>query len=382
MAIDPIIKDHQLWIGFVQPEGLVVSPHALKNAQAVLSRNVGIQQEILRRHAVPDFDSNLRLKNFPAFTQEFWGWRESDLATPPDDLSARLPEYGETLRPTWVVRGGKGQPEHLILVEELPWGTDFDKAVQQSEEQRWHASPQARFERLLRETGVSIGLLVSPGQIRLVYAPKGESSGHVTFPIHQMTLAANWPMLAALHLLLHSDRLFVGPETQRLPAILEASRRYQNEVSIRLAGQVLRALNELVRGFQEADRTAHGRILGEALRHDPNHIYGGMLTTLMRMVFVLYAEDRSLMSSDETWLQNYSISGLYERLRADAGQYPDTMDSRYGAWAQITTLTRLLYDGGGHGSWRLPRGTVDFSIRTLSPFSKAAHGNRNGPQRC
>jgi hypothetical protein len=354
MATDPIIKDHQLWIGFVQPEGLVVSPAALKNAQAVLSRNVGVQQEILRRHAVPDFDSSLRLKNFPAFTREFWEWRESDLAAPPDDLSARLPEYGETLRPTWVVRGGKGQPENLILVDELPWGTDFDKPGTASEEHRWHASPQARFERLLRETGVAIGLLISPERIRLVYAPKGESSGHITFPIHQMTMAANWPMLAALHLLLHSDRLFIGPENQRLPAILEASRRYQNEVSIRLAGQVLRALNELVRGFQEADRAARGKILADALQHDPNHIYGGMLTTLMRMVFVLYAEDRSLMGSDETWLQNYSISGLYERLRADEGQYPDTMDSRYGAWAQIITLTRLLYDGGGHGSWRLP----------------------------
>jgi hypothetical protein len=354
MAIDPIVKDHQLWIGFVQPEGLVVSPHALKNAQAVLSRNVSSQQEILRRHAVPDFDSNLRLKNFPLFTREFWDWRESDLATPPADLSARLPEYGETLRPTWVVRGGKGQPEHLILVEELPWGTDFDKPGTASEEHRWHASPQARFERLLRETGVAIGLLISPERIRLVYAPKGESSGHVTFPIHQMTMAANWPMLAALHLLLHSDRLFIGPENQRLPAILEASRRYQNEVSIRLAGQVLRALNELVRGFQEADRAARGKILADALRHDPNQIYGGMLTTLMRMVFVLYAEDRSLMGSHETWLQNYSVSGLYERLRADEGQYPDTMDSRYGAWAQIITLTRLLYDGGGHRSWRLP----------------------------
>ena len=239
-------------------------------------------------------------------------------------------------------------------MEELPWGTDFDKPGTASEEHRWHASPQARFERLLRETGVAIGLLISPERIRLVYAPKGESSGHVTFPVHQMTMAANWPMLAALHLLLHSDRLFIGPENQRLPAILEASRRYQNEVSIRLAGQVLRALNELVRGFQEADRSAHGKILAEAREHDPNHIYGGMLTTLMRMVFVLYAEDRSLMGSDETWLQNYSISGLYERLRADEGQYPDTMDSRYGAWAQIMTLTRLLYDGGGHGSWRLP----------------------------
>jgi hypothetical protein len=354
MATDPIIKDHLLWIGFVQPEGLVVSPAALKNAQAVLSRNVGIQQEILRRHAVPDFDSNLRLKNFPAFTQEFWGWRETDLAAPPADLFARLPEYGETLRPTWVVRGGKGQPENLILVEELAWGIDFDKPGTASEEYRWHASPQARFERLLRETGVGIGLLVSPERIRLVYAPKGESSGHVTFPVHQMTMAVNWPMLAALHLLLHSDHLFIGPENQRLPAILEASRRYQNEVSIRLAGQVLRALNELVRGFHEADRAARGKILADALQHDPNHIYGGMLTTLMRVVFVLYAEDRSLMGSDETWLQNYSISGLYQRLRADAGQYPDTMDSRYGAWAQIVTLTRLLYDGGGHGSWRLP----------------------------
>src|ERR1017187_9938415 len=112
MAIDPIIKDHHLWIGFVQPEGLVVSPHALRKAQAGLSRNVGIQQEILRRHAVPDFDSSLGLKDFRAFTQEFWGWRESDFAPPPADLSARRPEYGETLRPTWVVRGGKGQPEH------------------------------------------------------------------------------------------------------------------------------------------------------------------------------------------------------------------------------------------------------------------------------
>ena len=69
MATDPIIKDHQLWIGFVAAGRPRRLPAALKNAQAVLSRNVGVQQEILRRHAVPDFDSNLRLKNFPAFTQ-------------------------------------------------------------------------------------------------------------------------------------------------------------------------------------------------------------------------------------------------------------------------------------------------------------------------
>ena len=49
MSIDPIIKDHQLWIGFVQPEGLVVSPAALKNAQAVLGTRGRQEAEAMRR---------------------------------------------------------------------------------------------------------------------------------------------------------------------------------------------------------------------------------------------------------------------------------------------------------------------------------------------
>ena len=100
MATDPIVKDHQLWIGFVQPEGLVVSPHALKNAQAVLSRSIGVQQKVLRRHTLPGIDKSLRLKDFPAFTREFWDWRESDLATPPDDLFARLGSRHSSRLPT------------------------------------------------------------------------------------------------------------------------------------------------------------------------------------------------------------------------------------------------------------------------------------------
>ena len=43
----------------------------------------------------------------------------------------------------------------------------------------------------------------------------------------------------ALHMLLRSERLFTLPEKQRLPALLAASRKYQNTVSTRLAGQVL-----------------------------------------------------------------------------------------------------------------------------------------------
>ena len=73
----------------------------------------------------------------------------------------------------------------------------------------------------------------------------------------------------------------------------------------------------------------------------------------MRLVFLLYAEDRSLLSNDEVYQKYYSVIGLFERLRADAGRHTDTMDHRFGAWAQLLTLFRLVYDGGRHGGLKL-----------------------------
>lgn len=51
----------------------------------------------------------------------------------------------------------------------------------------------------------------------------------------------------------------------------------------------------------------------------------------MRLVFILYAEDRDLLPRDRVWEQHYSLAGLFKRLRDDAALYPDTMGDRYGA---------------------------------------------------
>ena len=362
MSYDPVVREHQEWLGFLQPVGLVVSPTALKNAQARIARNVTREQEILVRHTHEAIDGNRnvrrRLNRFADFAKEFWGWEDADLATPPDSLSTALQEYGEILRPDFAVPGppsrNAGESEWQILIQELPPSHTMDQGGQTADERSWQASPQARFERLLRDTGIPIGLLVNPDAIRLVYAPRGETAGHVTFPIQAMCETAGRPMVAALHLLLDAQRLFALPKDQRLPAILQASRKYQNEVSIQLAGQVLRALNELCRGFNEANRNTGGTLLEQALSEAPEEIYGGLLTTLMRLVFLLYAEDRNLMASDETYQRCYGLIGLHEKLREDAAGYPDTMDQRFGAWAQLLTLSRLVHDGGGHGNWRLP----------------------------
>ena len=93
---------------------------------------------------------------------------------------------------------------------------------------------------------------MSPDAIRLIYAPKGESSGHITFKISDMVQVAGRPILSALHMLLSADRLFALAQDQRPPALLGASRKHQNVVSTKLSGQVMEALFDLLRGFQSA----------------------------------------------------------------------------------------------------------------------------------
>ena len=116
---------------------------------------------------------------------------------------------------------------------------------------------------------------------------------------------------------------------------------------MRLAEQVMHALYELVRGLQAAHDASGGGLLREPLAEggDRDDIYRGLLAIILRLVFLLYAEERGMLPEDDTFLRHYSLSGLYERLREDAALHPDTMDQRFGAWAQLLVLFRLIHDG-------------------------------------
>ncbi len=369
MARDPEILTHLEWLGYLQPVGLVVSPPALVAAQAFPARNIIPDHarflELVEQVAIEGADDpQPAIRDFPRFATQILGWEPADLIGAeggeplPETLEVALPEYNETLRPSYAVpefvKGANGERKWLMLVQRVELGLGLDETPEtDSRDHRWQASPQARFERLLRETQVPIGLLSNGTHLRLVYAPRGETSGHLTFPVQAMTEVAGRPIFAALLMLLSAERLFTLPDKQRLPNILAESRKYQNLVSTKLAEQVLAALYELLRGFQAADDQRHGELLRDVLEDDPNQVYAGLLRVLMRLVFLLYAEDRSLLSNDEVYQKFYSVIGLFERLREDAGRHTDTMDHRFGAWAQLLTLFRLIYDGGRHGGMKL-----------------------------
>jgi len=362
---NPELRAHKDWLGLLQPVGLVVSPPALIKAQAVPSQNVvELQQRLLSIVQAPPgqgagVDEDSFIEEPLAFFETVLDWSSEDIAGAadgppiPDGIELILPDYNETLRPTYVVVDSMGDGEPLLLVQVLPRGTSFDE-VPSDEQTGWSATPQSKFERLLREVKIPVGLLFNGDALRLVYAPSGESSGHLTFSVSAMCEVGGRPIFAALHMLLSEHRVFSAPDGRRLLDILSQSRKYQAEVSNALSDQVLGALWELLRGFQASDPEDGQRVFNQTAREDPQHVYGGQLSLLMRLIFVLYAEDEGLMPEGEVYANNYSVSGLYDRLRSDAGRYPDTMDQRYGAYAWLLSLFRLIFDGGGHGGLHLP----------------------------
>jgi hypothetical protein len=342
------IAAHEEWRGFVQPVGLVVAPPVLVERGVVIDRNIRPRQEVLD-NLLDDNDENAVVDVKPLFT-DLLGWEESDLLPPEPEHRVRLTELDVTLEPNWRVVDREGATQLLIQLEDK-W-TDLD-SLPAGAADGWSASPQARFERLLRATGIPAGLLCTPGAVRLVYAPAGETSGHLTFRIADMAQVMGRPILAAFTLLLGEYRLFRAEPRERLTGttgLLAASREAQNLVSTRLARQVLGALHELLRGFVATDarRQDGASPIRRLASEKPHELYAGLVTVLMRLVFVLYAEERDLMPADRLYEDNYGLRGLFKKLRDDAARHgDDLMDRRYGAWARLLSLFRLIHSGGG-----------------------------------
>ncbi len=389
--IPPEQRDHRDWLALAQPTGLVVAPAALVQRNAILNRRDREGQELLLEW-LDEFDP-ARIAHDPtaafrAFAKSILGWsfsscwyavrgRDNDgrIRLP----SVRLPEYDETLSADFAVGAPDSSPAPSAPASQppgirnqpgdtrssdtpCPWqlavtvyGPDqnLDKPFRGTG--RLHESPNARMERLLRETGIPAGLIWGQGRLRLISAPRGESSGSVDFVLDHMKETAGRPLLAALRLLLGESRLLNAPSNETLPALLAESREYQNVVSERLAAQVLGGLYELLRGVDAADADSHGVLLRDYGDGQLHGIYRGLLTVILRLVFLLYAEQRGLLPDDETFTRHYSLGALFERLRDDEARHPDTMAQRYGAWAQLLTLFRMIHDGAEAEGMRLPK---------------------------
>jgi hypothetical protein len=171
-TVAPELLAHREWLGQVGPVGLVVSPTVLVRQGVFVDRQRSVEvQAKLTALAGEEGDQPVDPVRF--FT-EILDWPAEILAVPPDSLTVALPEYEDHLRPTYALVLPDGAPglqagtqwQLLIQVVDV---ADLD--AKPPSDQGWRATPHARLERLLRETGVPIGLLFNGTALRLVYAP-------------------------------------------------------------------------------------------------------------------------------------------------------------------------------------------------------------------
>ena len=182
MASNRSIEYHQQWIGYLNPTGLVFSPHALEDAQTVINEGVISEQKELQTLVTKTVNDDIQFTGFENIHDLFLkvlNWRDSDLNSNQaiiTQYSFSHPQFGEVVSPTYVA---KVSDEKVILIQELEQ-EDFDKSA--ATEDSWNSSPHFKFERLLREKQVPTGIIVSKRNLRLIFAPRGESSGYMDFP--------------------------------------------------------------------------------------------------------------------------------------------------------------------------------------------------------
>lgn len=263
-----------------------------------------------------------------------------------DDFSYKSPDGNGQFSPDFVLRSDNGSSP-MLFVSILPEGTDLEKVKVGD---GWPVPIFERMTLLCRDKNVRIGLITNGERWLLVNAPIGNTSSHVSWYAH---LWFQEPVtLKAFQSLLGIRRWF-GPEENTLPAMLEESLKHHEEVTDTLGEQVKRAVEVLVQYLDKADQDRNRELL-----HDvpPAELYEAGLTVMMRLVFVLCAEERGLLLlGDSIYDQYYAISTMRAQLAEEADQHGhEVLERRHDAWIRLLVVFRAVYGGIEHESLRMP----------------------------
>ncbi|GIV03544.1 MAG: hypothetical protein KatS3mg015_2374 [Fimbriimonadales bacterium] len=264
-----------------------------------------------------------------------------------DALPVRLrvarPEHGVTLAPDLALVDPHRDDAPLLLVHVLEPEADLERA------RRFGglvATPAERMVTLLRATGCPLGLVTNGERWMLVHAPVGSVA---TFASWYARLWGQEPETLRAFVSLLGVRRAFGPEHERLPALFERSLKHQDEVTDALGEQVRRAVEVLVQALDRADQDRNRELLRDV---PPRELYEAALTVMMRLVFLLSAEERGLLLlNDERYDAHYAVSTLRMQLRAET---EEILERRRSAWSRLLALFRAVYGGVEHPALRLP----------------------------
>ena len=265
----------------------------------------------------------------------------------PAGLQTAVPERDATIRANFAFKAPDGTVRLIGMV--LPPGTKPAARTVGG----WPASPADRLAVLLRRCEVPLGLATDGRWWALVWAPP---QGVTSVAVWDAGLwLEERTTLAAFHCLLERLRFLGVQAADTLPALLSAALDQQADITEGLGRQVRQAVEMLVQTIGRVGR--HGGP-AEALvaELDPDEVYHGAVTVMMRLLFLLFAEERLLLpADDELYHSSYSAGGLVDALRDEANRVgEEALELRSAGWQRLLALFRGVHRGVAHDRLPIP----------------------------
>ncbi|MGW3215021.1 Eco57I restriction-modification methylase domain-containing protein [Streptomyces parvus] len=363
-------RQHQEWLDLTEVSGPFLTMPVLLRAWPQLDALEKDERARLRaRHADWQTDTTAGREEWVAYVlRTLLGWddalsfRQGDAEHHGlDRLTLRVAEHNTEVRPDFaLVEPGTDlavEPDVesaakrvRLLGMTVPAGTAPTARVGGGGD--WSAAPADRLARLLRHHGVPLGLVTDGRWWCLVWAPLGGVTTAAVFDSIGWNERAERNVVRAFVSLLRRRRFFEYDEAETLVGLLKAGLAAGEDVTEALGVQVRQAVELLVDAIGRADVRAveHGAPGLHASGVGAGEVYRGAVAVMMRIVFLLFAEERGLLPADnEVYARSYSARFLRDELKARADEEGETsLEHTTSAWHRLIALFHAVHGGVDH----------------------------------
>lgn len=265
------------------------------------------------------------------------GWNE-DYTTAVSEPTVTSPNHAVTVCPSGALVHGETTGALVLVIDPVD-------SLRDPADDGWAASPIDRMEEMLRTAGIPIGV-VTDGRWWAIVSAR-EQTMVASGIVDAQTWVEEPATRNAVIELLSRKRLVGGEAKNRLTELFGESVAAAEEITEALGREVRRAVELLVRALSEAGT--------DALPERRAEVYEAAVTVMMRVVFLLFAEERGLLPESSLFAGGYGISGELEALDARAREEgSEALDATQQTWHRLLATSQAIYRGASFEDLRLP----------------------------
>lgn len=345
----------QDWLDLVEPDGAFLTTTELLAAFPHGFEPMPAEHRTDLRARVADLDEDLThyfdLRLWLLATALEWDDQLADGQRIPGTATVRVAEHGLHVAPNAVLLDVDDPNKVRVGVFTWPAGTRLDRRADTVIGDGWPATPVQRAETWCRESGVPLALVTDDDRWALVWAPRGSVAASCRWRIADV--ADERILQNGLVSLLGARRFFAVAEDETIERLFERAADAEAEITKGLGTSVRRSVELLVAAISRDD-IASGRPVLQGIA--ATEVYEASVTVLMRLVFLLFAEERRLLpAEDPLWAESYSVLTLRDSLRNTAiRDGEDALERRSTAWHRLLATFRAVHGGANHDRLSMP----------------------------